>query len=251
MARKLIDLEVEEVSLVDAAANRTKFAIIKRRVIMDELTALLKALLGEEVTDAELAKAKELPEDAMKAIKGALNILNKYKDEFPAEILSAIKSLAKFSSYGYPEKKTEELSKEDVEKVGARLSKATLEELKKISTALDGVDLKAIKKIREIVDGLIKDASILDKKLYDGLPEDVRARLIKLDADEAEAQKKVQETTQTEVVKAAIVEAIKPLQAEIAELKKTKGITKSVKGQEGGDKGEEDKSGFWPSLKQT
>lgn len=50
MARKLIDLEVEEVSLVDAAANRTKFAIIKRRVIMDELTALLKALLGEEVT---------------------------------------------------------------------------------------------------------------------------------------------------------------------------------------------------------
>lgn len=249
MARKLIDIEVEEVSIVDAAANRSKFAIIKRRAIMDELITMLKALLGDEFNEESMAKA-ELPEDAVKAIKGALKILNQYKDDLPGDILGAIKALAKHSAAGAPAQKSEEMSKEDIEKVGARLSKATLEELKKISEAIDGIDMKAFKKIKEIVDGLIKSVMPLDKKAYEGLPEDVRARLAKLDADELEKKQKAESDKLADLVKNSVTEAQKPLVERLDKLEKSKGISKGAKGQEGGDdKAKDDPAGFWPSLK--
>ena len=113
--------------------------------------------------------------------------------------------------------------------------------------ALDGIDLKAIKRVKEIVDGLIQNATV-DKKAYDGLSPEIRARLVKLDELEDEERRKAEAQKQSEIVKSAVAEAIKPLQDELAELKKTKGVSKGVKGQDAdkGDKTEPDVK--WPSL---
>jgi hypothetical protein len=252
MPRKLLDIEVEEVSIVDHAANRSKFAIIKRRKAMEEeLKQLIKTLNGDEVTDVDLEKAGKMPEEAAKAIKGALAILSKYKDDFPADVLGAIKVLTKYSSYGYPQKGDDEMSKEDIEKVGARLSKATLEELKKISSALDGIDLKAIKKIREIVDGLIKTSESVEKKkaAYEGLSEEIRARLLRLDELEAEELKKAEDAKLQELVKAAVAPELKALKEELEKVQKSKGMKKSIDGQDkDDDKDTDDKKVLWPSL---
>jgi hypothetical protein len=249
MARKLENIEVEEVSIVDAAANRKKFGIIKRRSEVDEFITIIKSMAGE-LSDEELEKAKALPADAQKAIAGALNILNKYKADYPADVLDAIKTLTKYSSYGYgyPAKKSEdeELTKEDIEKIGARLSKATLEQLKIAKEILGGFDLKSLKKVSEIIDQLISSATV-DK--YAGLPEDVRKRLMKQDEEEAEKARKAEEAKVTGLIKSTLDEALKPLRETVDKLAKAKGIKKSVDGQDTDDDQDKDAAGDkWPSL---
>ena len=73
MPRKLKEIEADEVSLVDKAANKTKFFILKRSKLMDEFIKILKQWFGEDVlTDEEIAKAKELPNHAFEPPSGAL-----------------------------------------------------------------------------------------------------------------------------------------------------------------------------------
>jgi len=170
MARKLKDLDIEEISLVDAGAVRKTFYIKKQRRSLMDLIDILKDMLGPdtELSDDEVKKAKELTEDAAKAIAGALKILNKYKDDMPDDVLAAIKTLAKYASYGYPAKKSADVDfvveLTDIEKAGARLSKATIEELKKAIEILRGI-------IGEREENLKKGASIdLDK-----LPPELKA----------------------------------------------------------------------------
>lgn len=188
MPRPLKDIDVDEISLVDAGAVRKKFYIKKRRSLMD-LIELLKDFLGEdtELTDEEIEKAGKLSEEAAKAISSAVSALNKFKDDFPPEILSALKTLTKFASYGYPAKKAEEVDflKEmvDLEKAGARLSKATIEDLKKVAAIVE-------KLIGASEDKVKKAAG--DKVDIDKLPDTVVARLEKLDRIEAEAVEKKQ-----------------------------------------------------------
>jgi hypothetical protein len=252
MPRKLSDIEVDEVSLVDAAANRKKFAIIKRRQHMEkELTELIKAMV-DDVKDEDLEKAKQIPEDAAKALKEALTTLNKYKGDYPDDVLTAIKTLTKYASYGYgyPQKKGEDLSKEDIEKLGAKLSKATLEQLKMAKDIIGGLDLKSLKKVTEIIDKLIQGADIEKSAKYKDLPEDIRLRLIKQDEDEEARRLKAQQDSLAEIVKTAVDTAIKPVRDEVAELKKSKGIKKSVDGQDNVDDADQDqdKKDKWPSL---
>jgi len=89
--RKLENIEVEEISLVDQPANGLRFAIIKRAGAT--LSELLKGF-----------DSSKMSEDAGEAIKKALQILLAYKEDFPAEILESIQVLAKFveEGYGYP-----------------------------------------------------------------------------------------------------------------------------------------------------
>lgn len=116
MSKRLTDIEVEEVSLVRRAANRRKFLLLKEDDV-DELVELLKlALENEDDVDEALGKAK-LSDKAAKAVKGALKLLNAYKDELPDDIL---KTLADLGGYGYaePEKKgDDEDDDEDLEKM--------------------------------------------------------------------------------------------------------------------------------------
>lgn len=184
MSRKLKDIEAVEISLVDAAANRKKFFLKKRRQDMDELIKLIKDIFGEAAfTDEELelckAEGDKVPAEALKAIKSALLTLSKYKDDMPDDVLSAIKTLAKYStSYGYPAKKSADGDEEpfDVDKAGKRLSKATLEQLQKI---------------KEIVDTLLSQRDDdLKKKGYDKLPPEVKAKLEELETLKAANLKK-------------------------------------------------------------
>ncbi|NVM21425.1 MAG: hypothetical protein HWN68_06560 [Desulfobacterales bacterium] len=234
MPRRLKDLEVEEISLVDSAATRKQFYIVKRRnQQMEEFVELLKSFLGEdEITDEDIEKANKVPEAALKAIKGAVNILNKYKADFPPEILNALKTLTKYAAYGYPSKRVEKVDLSDlldVEKAGAKLSKATVEELKKVL---------------KIIESIIGEREKEVKKTYGELPADVVAQLEELRAMKEEKKTKNIEKARDEFKK-EILDAVGDLVAK--EVKKEKPVKKSITGQEGGDDNG-GKKGDFPSV---
>jgi hypothetical protein len=259
MARKLTDIEVEEISLVDAAANRKKFSIIKREKSMDELIKILKAL-GITLTAEEVEKAKGLPEDATKAIKEAVGLLGKYKDEMPEDVLSAVQTLTRYASEtpaAFPggaapfKAKTEKADDEvSLEKIGARLSKATKAELAKLKTMIG--------------EGFTKAQDILDAMLGSGEPDPDLAKyagkrdelVTVLKAGEAAIEAEAEAISKAAKAKDDAAEArIKKLEDEIAGLRKTRGISKGIKGQD--DEPKLDKDGkpiekhegtLWPSL---
>ena len=116
-------LDVQEVSLVDRAANRRKFLVLKQEDVdmsdkqqpdvaallekMDEDTQqLVVKLFGEgaddEAVEEELKKAKLSPK-AMAAVRTALRALNAVKDELPGNVMRMLASLGGYS-YPGPEK---------------------------------------------------------------------------------------------------------------------------------------------------
>lgn len=110
--RKLVDIDVDEVSIVDAAANRRRFYFVKREDKMDELKTLLKEI-GVADGDAERIAKQDIPADALSALKGALKTLSKYKEDFPDDVAKAIGTLASAAGSGYPEVEEEEKKKAD------------------------------------------------------------------------------------------------------------------------------------------
>jgi hypothetical protein len=86
-ARELVDVEIDEISIVDNGANRKKFYIVKREGTMDLKKALEEFLEGFDVE-------KALSEDAIAAITKSLEILSRYKSDFPDDVLSACQILA-------------------------------------------------------------------------------------------------------------------------------------------------------------
>lgn len=112
MPRKLTRLDVREVSLVNRAANRRKFAIVKADetggdempdpITQDEdfMAVLDEPIEGEDdlLRKVGLLKA-EISDKARNAARGALRMLAAYKDEIPA---GATKDLAALAGYGYP-----------------------------------------------------------------------------------------------------------------------------------------------------
>ncbi|GAJ00674.1 unnamed protein product [marine sediment metagenome] len=106
MARKLRDLEIDEISLVNKAATRKKFMVIKSA----EVIALKKiADLIEEFSDGvfdetlgrEDFEKKDVPQEVKDELKEALEALNKYKDDFPDDLKSAVDFLLKFVAVSY------------------------------------------------------------------------------------------------------------------------------------------------------
>ena len=84
--RKVADLEIDEISLVDFPASRKRFAITKAADI-PELGDLIQTFCGDDEIE------KETPDAA--ALKEAVSFLEKYKLDFPPEVLSAIRTLAR------------------------------------------------------------------------------------------------------------------------------------------------------------
>jgi len=109
--RRLIDVDVDEISLVDRAATGMTFAIVKRDAA---LSKVFEAFADEGIEDL-LTKGDE---KALKAaLKAALEKLGPYLDGMPDDISAAIKTLAGFAAgppaaaadYGQPpEKKARE-----------------------------------------------------------------------------------------------------------------------------------------------
>lgn len=231
MPRKLEDILVDELSICEAAANKKKFFIQKQEKKMEELIEILKSFMGEdELEEEDIAKAKEMPDAAMKAIKGALNILNKYKDDFPSDILTAIKTLTKYASYGYPAKKEalsdeeviEALEKINVEKLETKLSKATKDRIMKIIDQLKEILEIGEKKLKKEIDD------------FDKLPDDIKTKLIEhqqLKKAEAERIQKEKEDKEK-----ARDEKIEKMEKELEALKKEKVEKLGLEGDEDPEK---------------
>ena len=157
--RKLINLAVEEVSLVDFPANNTPFFLIKNRSIeMDEeLAALIAAASGDAV-------AAEKGADRSAQIKGALITLQEWKEDLAPDILKAIGVLAANLAVekAEPEKEAEpgevtieQLVDAAVEKAGAKFSKET-------KSALDGI-LSELKAAFKTLSDLMKHSTVMQK----------------------------------------------------------------------------------------
>lgn len=89
----LTDLEVLEVSLVAKPANKKRFLLFKSEEGR-EVEELTKMEESEEEAFSEPVQAVELSEKAVRAVKGALKILNEYRDELPSDALSRLAALA-------------------------------------------------------------------------------------------------------------------------------------------------------------
>lgn len=235
-ARKLIEIDPDEISLVDAGANRKVFAIVKRSIPMNKMIAAFAALLAAAFTEPMKKNAGAIPESEAAGLTGALEAFAKYKDDLPDDIVEAAQTLAKAAiPSGPPAADGAELPI-DIEKIGARLSKATKEELMKIKAVVDRM-LEADK---------ADDAPV---KKYDGLPPEIAARLKKQDADEAAALALKKTADDTE--RAADKAAIKDLKDRLEKVEKARGIKKSADVDGAEDKGSEktEKKGpLWPSL---
>jgi hypothetical protein len=104
LANELHDLKVEEVSLVPKGANKKRFLVVKSlggdSAMYDEtlLDRVLSTSLENEAEVEQILKTRGVSERAVHAIKGALRLLNAYRDELPPDIINTLASLV---GYGY------------------------------------------------------------------------------------------------------------------------------------------------------
>ena len=107
--RRLQNIEVDEISLVDSAATGKKFMIIKSAEVtntMRELEELLNEFNPEGNEIELLRKAKDkLPKEMLDELTKAYKAILKYREDLPDDLLEAVKVLGKYASYGYPESK--------------------------------------------------------------------------------------------------------------------------------------------------
>lgn len=227
-ARKIKDIEADEISLVDKSANRLKFFITKRRkIVMDELIKILKTMFGKDaISDDQISKVQGLPEEKATLLKTALEKIGSYEDvDFPEDLEGALNDIVKLAAFEYPVPVPAEFDIEDIEKAGKTLSKATLAQLRKVA---------------EIVKGLIGDKEDANKGA-DGekLSDATLAKLEKLAAfekAEAEALKKTEEDE-----KKKTTDELADLKKRLEKVEKKKPVKKGLEGQTGeGDDEDED-----------
>ena len=239
-------------SLLDSATK----IIFKGDNKMKKLSELLIDFIGEdELEEEEIEKFekadKKLSPQASKALKGALNILKKFKAEFPDEVKEAINTLAKYAAYGYPAKKKEDEEEEDLEKAGAKLSKATMELIKSVVEKGKPLE-KAIKALSALIQkdaGKSAEMIALEEKLDATL--DKIDKLLKKkkktkkekkeeeeDEDEDEDKDEEEEDEDEEVEEAE--KELKKLKKRIKKLEEKKGSKKSLKGQDDDEEEDED-----------
>jgi len=154
-ARKLFDIEVDEVSLVENPANFKRFLIVKNdgtniekdNTMDKELLELLKAFIGNE-EDEELEEVLKaaVPKQVVASLKSALKVMNTYKDTLPDDLVKSMTVIAKYAAagYGYPQptKKSEEEIADALEKAGKKVSKDTIKEMvAALKTIHGGLDM--------------------------------------------------------------------------------------------------------------
>jgi hypothetical protein len=138
MPRKIIDIDVDEITLCASTANRKMFFIKKsKEKAMDKFIELIKGFVvdedDDELTKEEIAKAEALGKEPTAVIENALNTFQEYKDSMPDDLLAATKILVKQATFvDFPVKK------EELEKAGAALSKSTKAQLTKVLEFLKG-----------------------------------------------------------------------------------------------------------------
>jgi len=152
---ELKNLEAIEVSLVSKAANKKKFVILKSESKgvnqMDEiLKAIVEAELENEQEVDKILKAKKVSDKAMAAVKGALKVLNAFKDELPNDVMTTLAGLA---GYGYAA--PEEMAKQ----------KAGYKEYKPMKKADGSLDLDGVpEEVKPLLISLWKENEDIVKK---------------------------------------------------------------------------------------
>ena len=243
-AKKIKDLDIDEISLVDRAANRRKFAITKkeRKEMFEKLIEILKNwLTPEEITEEFQAGIKAMPEDVQKAHLATLTVLEEYNDEdvMPAEFKKALTEMVKATITPIPEKKGGDEFTLDVfiEKAGAVFSQATKTQIEKVIASLQALL------------GTSKDDEKKKAENENLTPEQIAA-LEKAEAIIAAQDAKDRKAAEDK--EKARDEALEKMAKEIAELKKVKGTSKQLDDKDEKDEKDETKKAVvdkFPSLK--
>ncbi len=231
--RKIIDIDIEEISLVDAAANRKKFYLKKRGTTMDKLKKLLKSILGEDPSEVQIQKLQAQPPAETESLTGALVVLEKYQEDLPEDLAECTVALVKSAISGSASEDAEAF---DVDKVGARLSKATKDDLVKIKALVDRM-LESD-----------KPGKTEKTEKYDGLPEEIRTRLEALDEQER-LEKKAKETA-LEAENTKLKEAVEGLISRVEKMEKRRVSKQTATDPEDDEDDPVTKKGepLWPSL---
>jgi hypothetical protein len=259
--RKLKDIDIDEISLVDAGANRKKFYLIKRSQAMDELLAILKSY-GLDPAEDKTEIRKSLNPESLAALKNALTTLASFKDEYPEDIIYALKNLAAVAAYqtfgksaeGIQEPPAEE---EDVslEKVGAKISKLTKEELAKLSNLLgDLMGENGLAKARAIINELMEGKTETKKAEAPAAPvqpAEAPAPVKKIDAGNIEV--KITPGSELSAILDGFKTKIEKLEGKLAKYEKAAPVRKGLDGPEGETEEEPasapiEKKDKWPSL---
>ena len=244
--RKIKDLKIKEVSLVDRAANRKKFIICKgtnQMKFYEKIVAVLKGLFGEDVLEeADHEIIKSMSDERGEAVYGALNSFSSYEiDEFPEDIQDGIITLAKFAVLNPVEKTVEKEAEITadlfIEKAGAVFSKTNLEKLRKM---------------KEMIDSIIGDKEKVEKSTgEDKLPEEVKVKLRKLEEVERKEEERIRKVQEEK--EAALTKTITDLTKKVEDLLKSRASRQSLTAEDEDDdeettvkkKGDVQK---WPSI---
>lgn len=73
--------------------------MLDTKELISEVNELIEELCGDR--EDNISIEKKISEEGLKALKEALSILSKYKEDFPEDLLGATKILGKYASYGY------------------------------------------------------------------------------------------------------------------------------------------------------
>jgi len=140
---------------------------------MEKFKKLLDEFVGEEVNPEDIEKA-QIEGKALTALKSALTILNKYKTDFPDEVVKAIGVLASNAGYPHPGKYPYPTKKEEEDykgfmsacmKEGKSMKECALEWGKKGKGKEEEAE-KKVKKIDELT-GEVKKLSEENTELKD------------------------------------------------------------------------------------
>jgi hypothetical protein len=121
----LTDLDTLGVSLVRRGANKRRVALTKSEEGMKDAEEILKAVLEMETDDEDKIEEvfKALSPKGVNAVKGAMRLLNAFKEELPKDVMSGLSKLAGFAApakaegegYDFPPKKKQENAEEEDE----------------------------------------------------------------------------------------------------------------------------------------
>ena len=106
MGRKLRDLEITEISLVNFAATGKKFMIIKSAEVskLEKIADLIEEF-SDEVFDETFGRGdfekKDIPQEVKDELKKALEAINKYREDLPSDLKSGMDLLLKFVAVSY------------------------------------------------------------------------------------------------------------------------------------------------------
>lgn len=245
MPRKLKDIEVKAIALVDRAANKKKFYIIKNKEKMTmDFKEILKSIFGDKCIEEDFAKVEDLKDEQVQSLGTALEVFQKYDaHEFPEDVIEAMKDLVKSSMEPVEIEKEKGFTVEgiigEMEKAGASLSKATRAQLERIST---------------IIAGMLKSKTEKSTGDHKDLPPEVVAKLDELsDLKDKVEKERLEKEAEKEKEKEKDLDELKKQVAKLEADLKDRGTSKSITDDPPDENKDDevkkkDKVNKWPSL---